>query len=579
MKEKEMQYPLVEKIGSPELLTGREKEFRFMDKWLANIPRRLSKSRVILARRKSGKTVFVQRIFNRLWSENGMVIPFYFDIAESKVWYPDFAIKYYRAFASQTISFLERDEKSAGKRLSLKQIREYGIKNSNEFFVDDIDSLLMDKESGLHDSMWETAYSAPHRFADLFDRRFLVILDEFQNIVQYVYPDEHYQTAPIETLAGSFHYHSESKIAPMLVTGSYVGWLINIIDKYLEAGRLKFARMSPYLTPEKGLQAVYKYADFFNEPVTNETAVQINELCMSDPFFISCVIQSEYGDRDLTTAEGVVDTVRYEISARDSEMSKNWNEYIQWTLQRVNDRNAKSLLLCLNKHADRYWTPKELRDELGLDLEIDDIQRKLVTLSESDMIDRGGSDIDFRGLQDGTLNLILRHRFEKEIKGFVPDFKQEFSEKIKKLTVKNRKLQGDHLSGKLAEHLLANAFRSRKRFALSEFFRDTEDAARLEIVSVKERVSFQREDGQDMEADIVAESGCGRTVLAEVKKTQRKTGVPAVHDFQEKTDVYKKHFPDKTVLPAFLSLGGFTEEALELCRMHGIATAEKIAHF
>ncbi|MCP4699252.1 MAG: hypothetical protein GY862_20745, partial [Gammaproteobacteria bacterium] len=221
------------------------------------------------------------------------------------------------------------------------------------------------------------------------------------------------------------------------VTGSYVGWLINIIDKYLEAGRLKFARMSPYLTPEEGLQAVYKYADFFGVSVTNETAVQINELCMSDPFFISCVIQSEYEDKDLTSAEGVVDAVHYEITARESEMSKTWNEYIQWTLQRVNDRHAKSLLLCLSKHADRCWTPKELRDELGLDLELDDIQRKLITLSESDVIERGGADIDFRGLQDGTLKLVLRHRFEKEIKGFAPDFKQEFSEKIEELTVKN----------------------------------------------------------------------------------------------------------------------------------------------
>ncbi|MCP4700738.1 MAG: hypothetical protein GY862_28370 [Gammaproteobacteria bacterium] len=577
-----MQYPLAEKIGNPELLTGREKEFRFMDKWLANIPKKLSKSKVLLARRKSGKTAFVQRIFNRLWDENGMVVPFYFDIKEKKIWYPAFAIEYYCTFATQYISFLERDAVLANSLLSLKEIREYGVANAIKPLVRDVDQLIEEKHAGgLHDLMWSTAYSAPHRFAAEYDRRVLVILDEFQNITQYVYQDEKFEGKPDDTMAGSFHYHSESKLAPMLVTGSYVGWLVNIIDKYLEAGRLKFTRMSPYLAPEEGLQAVYRYADFFGESITNETAVQINELCMSDPFFISCVIQNEYGDRDLTTAEGVVDAVRYEISDRESEMSKTWNEYIQWTLQRVNDRNAKNLLLYLSKHADRYWTPQELRDKLGLDLEVDDIQRKLVTLSESDMIDKGNSNIQFRGLQDGTLNLILRDCFEEEIKGFVPDFKQEFSEKIKELTVKNRKLQGmlNNLSGKLAEHLLANAFRSRKRFALSEFFQDAKDAARLEIVSVKERVPFQREDGQNMEADIVADSGCGRTILAEVKKTQSKTGVSAVRDFQEKTDVYKKHFPDRIILPAFLSLGGFTAKALQLCRTHGVATAETIKHF
>jgi hypothetical protein len=30
-----------------------------------------------LARRKSGKTVFVQRIFNQLWNKNGITIPFF----------------------------------------------------------------------------------------------------------------------------------------------------------------------------------------------------------------------------------------------------------------------------------------------------------------------------------------------------------------------------------------------------------------------------------------------------------------------------------------------------------------------
>ncbi|RLC07625.1 MAG: hypothetical protein DRI57_25625, partial [Deltaproteobacteria bacterium] len=79
-----MQYPLQEKIGDPSILVGREEEFKNFGKWLAFIPRKLSKSRVILARRKSGKTAFVQRIFNQLWSENREVIPFYFDIAEKK---------------------------------------------------------------------------------------------------------------------------------------------------------------------------------------------------------------------------------------------------------------------------------------------------------------------------------------------------------------------------------------------------------------------------------------------------------------------------------------------------------------
>ncbi len=50
-----MKYPLREKIGNPDLLVGREKEFNNFGKWIANIPKCLSKSRVILPAGKAGK--------------------------------------------------------------------------------------------------------------------------------------------------------------------------------------------------------------------------------------------------------------------------------------------------------------------------------------------------------------------------------------------------------------------------------------------------------------------------------------------------------------------------------------------
>jgi hypothetical protein len=509
------------------------------------------------------------------------VIPFYLDIAENEMWYPDFAVYYYCRFVSQYISFLERDELLVNKSLTLEQIREYGQAKSNSFLVDEVDVLFQHQKMGFYDSLWQTVCSAPHRFAAVLNTRFLVILDEFQNITQYIYRDEKCEGKPNETLAGSFHSLSESKIAPMLVTGSYVGWLVNVIEKYLEAGRLKRFYMSPYLTNEAGLQAVYQYADFVQEAITNETALMINQLCMADPFFISCVIQNEYEDKDLTTAEGVVNTVNYEISYRRSEMSDTWNEYFQLTLEKVNEKYAKILLLHLSKHADRYWTPKEIKDELGIDLTLDQIKRRLVQLSEGDLIDRGVSDIDFRGLRDGTLNLILRNRFEKEIKGFAPDLKKVFQKQVETLTAENSKLRGllNNLSGKLAEYQLATAFRSRKRFALSAFFANVIDTTGLNIINVKERVIFQRQDGKGMELDVVAESSCGRVVLVEVKKTKTRIGLAILEDFQEKVEVYGQLLANKQILPAFLSLGGLTTDAGKFCQAQGIATASQIELF
>jgi hypothetical protein len=163
----------------------------------------------------------------------------------------------------------------------------------------------------------------------------------------------------------------------------------------------------------------------------------------------------------------------------------------------------------------------------------------------------------------------------------VPDLTQEFHEQIRALKKENKRLQGllNNLSGKFAEVQLALALRSKKRFALSEYFRGVRDATRLNIINAKQRVPLQRENGKQMELDVVAESSCGRIAVVEVKKWQTSIGKNLVEDFWENVEVYAKHVPDNTILPAVLSLGGFQEDALRVCEERGIGTADRIAHF
>lgn len=349
-----MQYPLEERIGAPDLLVGREQEFKQFHKWLANMPKRLSKSWAILGRRKSGKTAFVQRLFNQLWSQNGPVIPFYISIPESPIWYVTLAVKYYTTFASHYISFIERDPTLVSQALTLEEIKEYGQTKGNQRLVRDVEAILGYRQSADYGLVWDTAYRAPHRMASQYDQRIVVMIDEFQYLSAHVYPDPLYKEKPIEAFPGSFHEVSESKVAPMLATGSYVGWMLDIMGKYLEAGRLSAIEFSPYLAENEGLQAVYTYAEAFGEPITNETAAQINELCGADPFFISCVVQSNLPNRDLTHAEGVIEAVNYEIAHRQSQLSGTWSEYINKTVDRINDQHGKKMLLYLNKYNDRY---------------------------------------------------------------------------------------------------------------------------------------------------------------------------------------------------------------------------------
>ncbi|MEM7536275.1 MAG: hypothetical protein AAF639_29090, partial [Chloroflexota bacterium] len=571
-----------------ELLVGRLDEFTKFNRWLNGIPGRLSKSRVILARRKSGKTSFVQRIFNQLWTRNGVVVPFYFDFADKNIWLHKLALNYYTSFASQYISFLERDPILIDSHLTVEQIHAYAVEKNLRKMIRDTEYILKDLMTGEGmDILWDIATHAPHRYASGTDQRFLVILDEFQNIANHIYRAPDFRGEPDRTMPGSFHSLSESKVAPMLVTGSYPGILMEIMAEHLEAGRLSIFRMNPFLTPDEGLAAVEQYAETYQIPIKDETAAQLNDLCGSDPFLISCVMLNDLEGKNLMTEDGVVDAVTYEVEDRNSEMSKTWSEYLRRTFKKVNGTNTKKLMLFLNKNNKRYWTPRELKKELNLELSEEDIFERLEILVSSDVIDQGSSDIRFCGLKDGTLNRVLRSRFQEEIENVVPDFRGEFEELLAKERKKTEHWLGkaNEYKGLLAERTLVFEFRMKqlvgKPIRLSDYFSDVADTRPFNIVHIRQRLPHQRLGAENKEIDVLvtatfAETGDDLIVMVEVRDRQRATGIgPVTKLHTNAVDYGKQH--GVTVLPAYLSRSGFTKEAKTYCQGHGIGMAEEVA--
>ncbi|MCE7988653.1 MAG: hypothetical protein DYG89_46450 [Caldilinea sp. CFX5] len=114
---------------------------------------------------------------------------------------------------------------------------------------------------------------------------------------------------------------------------------------------------------------------------------------------------------------------------------------------------------------------------------------------------------------------------------------------------------------------------------MSDYFTGMNDDLPVNLVDVRERVSVQRTDGKGQEFDVVAQSGAGRVLLVEVRKRQSKTTLTEIADFWDKVTAYAASNPQATVRPAFLALGGFTEDATEFCRVHDIGMAEQITYF
>ena len=294
------------------------------------------------------------------------------------------------------------------------------------------------------------------------------------------------------------------------------------------------------------------------------------------------MIDSDFPDKDLTSEQGVINTVHFEIAGKQSEMSATWREYIDSTLENINNIHAKKILLYLSQDPSRVWTPKELKNELSLEIDEADILDRLRKLEKADLIQEGVAAIEFQGLNDGVLHLVLRSRYGKEIAEFTPDIRIEFARQLDELELKTKQLEKDKLSlsgqlntlkGEVAEDRLAKILRTAKRFALSKFFEGVRDNTRLNIIDVRTLVVIQRPNGKNMEIDVKAESTCGRVVLIEVKKWKRKVSINVIRDFCEKIELFEKMNPDKIILPAVFSQSGFSAPAKRLCEEKGIGVA------
>ncbi len=184
---------------------------------------------------------------------------------------------------------------------------------------------------------------------------------------------------------------------------------------------------------EEAFEMVFKFSRFFDVPITEETAFAIVGLSEGSPFYISSIFRSSLKNKDITTMEGLVDTMEYETLNPQGKIKSTWMEYVASAFGRVNQKNAKRIVLYLCKHRDREVTRAELMKELALDMDDIELENKLKALLMADIIDKGQTNFDYRGVQDNIFDKVFRGEYEKEIREFNPGIiRKEYQESFEK---------------------------------------------------------------------------------------------------------------------------------------------------
>ena len=563
-----MQIYLKEKIGNPALFTGRKKELNQLLKWEDGIKLEISKSKAIISRRKTGKSALMQRLYNIIFAQNGQVIPFYFEIRETSQWIVEFASEFFITFISQYIAFQSRNPVYLNNTNSLDLLIKAAKKEKLNYLIAHIENFAHLYHQGSIDTLWHTAKESPRSIATHKNERILQIIDEFQFINRYIYWDK-YKERRASDLAGSYFHTAEYKNAPLLVTGSWVGWLMDDLNKMLP-GRFTIADFGN-MPRNEAIEMAFNYSEIFNIPISYETACIIADLTEGSPFYISSLFQSDCPDKDFSTETGILEVLDFETIDKRGSIRGTWMEYIHSAIDRINDTNAKKIVLYLCKNKGKKITRKQIETELNLDMNQGELEKRMKALVKSDIIEQGTSYFSYQAVDDNIFDKVFRGVYQEEIDGFDPE------------TIKNeyqllyRKLQGEFnkYKGEYSEYVIMNCLRHRA-YKKNDYYADLinnlpDDFIFVDYESIWS-YSASPVHKKDIQVDIFAKATDGDySIIAEIKNRKAKFSEKEAKIFLGKAlEVQKLENVSKALFFVFSS-GGFFKNTIQFLKKNKIA--------
>jgi hypothetical protein len=547
-------------------------------KWVAGTKRRISKSMAILSRRKKGKTALLQRFFNVLYTRNDpQLIPFYYRIPEQRQTQPDFTEAFYRRVLTQYFAFTTRTPEWVSTVLPMDDLKELAA--SDRHLATDIRA-MEDMLARAPTAAWNFAQEAGHRISQWKDVRILQILDEFQYLNQYVVADD--DAKRVVLLCHSYMGPAESKFSPQIVAGSYIGWLETILS-HLTARYLRWHLEG--LADAEALEAVYNYAYTYQVAVTDETAPYIAQVCDNDPFYIAAMISNRSDEKDLTTEQGVRDALTLETITGKGEIAHVWGEYLAGAFARVNDRNARKIVLYLAAHEPEERNRDQIHDDLKLDITDDELAERLHKLVMADILARGSTDFRYRGLGDRVFAMVFRRIYGEEIDrvsvGQIDDdFKRELASLKGQLSVHKGSAAEYRVRYRLLVAALAGA-------TLADVVKGSDDASSVGATPIgpfkvirKSRFYVGQERSVEVDLHAVHEDDGGTDLMIEVKDWEKEPTEGAVRRFVEVGQALRGQLERKTVFLFYSERGVGAEAVVTLAEAAVlILDPEKLAGF
>ncbi len=572
-------YPREETIGNPQFFCGRVAVLDNFLKWIRQIPQKSAKSRALMATKKMGKTAILERLFNLCFvhqaqpgSISGGVYPFYIRLPEIKVSLSAFSDTFFYTFLTHYLACKLQKPEWVNKVLSPTAARQAAQDHDLVHVLEEIE-YYQELMEGPAIKKWLHASGCPHRLAASTGDFFLQIIDEFQYLNHYIYTDETYQN--VMELAGTYHQYAESRIAPVLASGSWVGWLKTLLKTQVNP-RFTQIHLGP-LTDEEALEAVYTYSDLHQIEISEASALAVQRLSRNHPYYIASIIRSNQPHLDLTNEAGVESALNYETLAHPGEIFGHWGEYIDYAFDQTNGGVAKAIVLFLSMNREVEKTRTEIRDYLqskGFMLDDEELEKRLRLLEGSDIIREGSTAFRYQGIPDDVFSQVFEVLFAEEIEHLRREVTLANIKKQNRLRMQStdteiyQRNKGHFLEFMMIRYL---KYQAQKGQSLKELIHNApKDSIWSHYQSIGEK-HFNLIDGYHRQFDIFAQAALpeGLSLLIECKYWQDPVDASVIEQFHTKAEEFRQVHAH--LLPIVYSVSGFSNPAIQTMKQYGIA--------
>ncbi|MEW5867194.1 MAG: hypothetical protein AB1774_10110 [Bacillota bacterium] len=554
----------VEEIVSEEEFTDRVEILRELENWYRNIKRRISSSLALISPRRMGKTAVLDRLVNTVFFKDYDVAPFYFKMKREETTLRKFLLEYYTTFFRQYIAYILKDPALyANSEVDLKALLRLETSDERVRYIQQEHIRVFverHEERGWQDARnhWEDMIKTPEFLGAILGVHVAVIIDEFQDMKFYIYDaeDEREVDPKIHRstdLTATYDRQSQSRRAPMLVSGSAVTMIFRTVMGGPLGGRFDFRYLKP-MAIEDGAALMKRLLRARGSGITDELAVYLSSRVNGHPYYVYCCAESSCPDKDFTTKGGIDRIIEYEVTR--GKIFGFWETHFAENRRYINQDDdmelGKKIIYYFTKYNDAPVDIEEIASKLKVSRYA--VEEKIEKLYQADLVYR--SDFKYYTFNDIMLMRYIQHRYESELEDVEKvDLKEQglfnyVKGKFLEMVVQNvmSRFNNEELDGKLfgrpGEVITAPLFRARGDM----------------VVKLPTSGEYQIDAYGDCERD-----GIKHIWVAECKyRKDEPMTAQEVRKALEAAEVVKEMRRGQDLTVWLVSTGGFTREALTL---------------